>query len=452
MAHHPIRNGLDIPIAGAASGAPVALPLPGAVCVDPRDVPGFVARLAVREGDVVSAGQPLLYDKFHPDVQLVAPVAGKVTAIRRGERRVVEGVVLAPEGDGVTQHKAWTLAELAGISAADARAQAQKGGAWAFLRSRPFDRLVPADLVPQAVLIAGTETGPLQPGADVLLSADDKDALQAAVYVLKAISAGPVYVTSREGSSHPALQGLQGCEAHTFSGPHPSGDPTVQVNHLCPPSGAGRVVYLRAWDAAVLGRLFLTGRYDGQRTYAVVGAGAKSPRFVRTVQGAPLASAVGATEPGARWISGSVLTGQATTAEGFFGLSTRAVHLLPEHVERKLLGWAAPALGTWSSYRAFLKGLTGASEPVDLRPGLFGGVRTIIPIGAYERVIATPDIEPTFLFKILYAGDLEAGVKYGMLDLSIEEAALCSFVCPGKLDLDIVLRESLTAYMKEAGV
>ncbi len=457
MAHHALKHGLDIPIAGApATPEVLSLDLPATVGVDPREFRGFTPRLAVREGDAVLAGQPLLYDKFQPDVKIVSPVAGTVKEVRRGARRVIEQVVIEVGAGDAVAGRAWSASELAGISREDARTQLLASGGWVFVRTRPLDFVPSPDVVPQHVLISATETGPLMPGAEVLLSADDREALQAAVHVFKALTDGTVFLTLPEGAagSHGALSGLEGVIVEHFSGPHPAGDAGVQVNHVCPPRGQkGRVWTVKAWDAVAIGRAFLTGRFDAASTYAVVGTGVQQPRYVRTVLGASigaLAAAAGGLTPGdVRLVRGSVLTGVKTSAEGFAGWLTRGVHAVPERVERRLLGWMMPQLDLWSFHRAFVKGFGKASAAFDLRPGVYGGHRAIVPTGAYEKVVVTPDIQPSFLFKSIIAGDLETSIQLGLLDLTEEEAALCSFVCPSKIDFDVILREGLELYAKE---
>ncbi|MCB9664994.1 MAG: NADH:ubiquinone reductase (Na(+)-transporting) subunit A [Alphaproteobacteria bacterium] len=452
MAHHPIRRGLDLPIAGEAAGPAVQLDLPSTVGIDPRELRGFIPRLAAREGDEVKAGQPLMFHKFEPRVQVVAPVAGRVKEIRRGARRVITGFVIDTVAEGgVVQHATHALDALPSLSREAVLEQMLAGGVWPLLRTRPLDHLPSPSTVPQWVLVDGMETGPLQPGPDALLAAEDREALQAGIHVLGRLTDGGVVLTHAEGAAHPAFQGLTGAEVHTFSGPHPAGDPAVQVSHIRPPTGTGRVFTIRAWDAVIVGRLFLTGRYDGTRVYAAVGTGVTQPRLVRTVQGAPLPHLTGPVIDGpARWIRGSVLTGTRVGPEGFAGLSSRSVHVLPDTVERELFGWATPQLGKWSFHRSYLKGFGRPSARYDLRPGLYGGHRALVPTGVHDTVIATPDIQPTFLFRSLIAGDLEGSIKLGLLDISEEEAALLSYIDPSKNDFDVILRDSLELYAKEA--
>lgn len=451
MTVHEIQRGLDIPIAGAASGAPVDLPRPATVAIDPRELLGFIPRLAAREGDVVQRGQPVMYHKFDHDLVVVSPTAGTVKEIQRGHRRVIEAFVLEPAAeDSAVQHKAWSLSELASISRDAALSQLKAGGGLALMRTRPLDHVPNAAEAPQAIVISATESGPLQAGPDVLLSPADHDALQAAIHVFKALTDGEVFLTLPKEGQAPGTDGLSGVTTATFGGPHPSGDPAVQVNTLCPPSGGRKVWYVKAWDAAVIGRLFLDGTYDGTRVYGAVGTAAATPRFVRTIQGAPVAHVVGETRgEHVRWINGSILTGRRTSSAGFAGTFARTVHVLPDEVERTILGWANPFNGMWSFHKAFLKAFGGAA-PSDLRPGLYGGHRAIVPTGIHDQVIASPDIHPTFLFKSIMAGDLEGSIELGMLDLSMEEAALLSYICPSKIDYDVILREGLELYAKEA--
>ena len=452
MSDHVITKGLDIPIAGGASGAVVELDPPGTVAYSPTEFRGVVAKPAVREGDQVKRGSTLFFHKMQPEMVFRSPVAGTVKEIRRGRRRVITDVVVERTGSEAEAGKSYTVAELRQLSREDALAALLATGMWASLLTRPLDRVADPEVVPQSIFICGTESGPLQPGAAQLLSDDDREPIQAAITALARICP-KVHLTVPGGSKVPALEGLDGVERHTFSGPHPSGVPGVQVNLVDPPRGSNQVWVVRAWDAAAMGRALLTGEFPAEWVYAAVGAGVEQPRFVKTVLGAPLRHVVGSVTGGDhRWIRGSVLTGEAVDSERWASFGARAVHVLPEEVPQDLFGWALPMFGTWSFHRAFLSGFTNAKPDrgVDMRPGLWGGHRAIVPIGVYDKVVVTPDIMPEFLFKSIVAGDLEESIQLGMLDLTAEEAALCTYICPSKTDFDVLLREGLDLYEREA--
>ncbi len=448
MPDHVVKKGLDIPIDGPATGEIEVLDAPATVAYSPVEFKGLVPRLSVREGDRVQRGQPLFHAKAAPSVQFLAPVAGTVKEIRRGRRRVITDLVVEVDPSS-SEARTFPSLDPAGASADEVRAALQERGQWAAFRTRPLNNIPRADAVPQAILVAATETGPLMPGADVLIGPDDKEHLQAGLTALAKLA--PVHLTLPKGSTHPALQGLTGVELHTFSGPHPAGDPAVQVNLICPPRGSGQVWTCRAWDVVEMGKVLTTGLFPDQRVYAAVGLGCERPRFVRTTMGAPLRHIVGGVKEGShRWIRGSVLTGEAVDADRWASHFARGIHVLPDDVESELLGWALPMLGTWSWWKAFLKGHTGPGGRVDIRPGVWGGERAMVPVGVYGKVMVTPDILPEFLFKSIVAGDLEEAIQLGLLDMTPEEAALCTFICPSKIEFDTLLEQGLALYEREA--
>lgn len=451
MTDHVLRRGLDVPIAGAAGGAPQVLDRPATVSIDPREFRGVVPRLSARPGDRVTQGEALFYNKTEPSMVFLSAASGTVKEVRRGHRRVITDIVVEVDHDSTesASFRAWSADEVANISADEARAQLLAGGLWYCLRERPLDHIPSADATPQDILICGTETGPLQPGADVMLDPSDKEAVQMGVHVLSKLTTGGVYLTVRKAKAHPALSGISGVKVEAFSGPHPSGDATVQVNHVCPPKGENRVWYVSAWDVARIGKLFATGKYPAEKVYAAVGVGAAQPRFVKTLVGAPVQDIVGGVKDGEmRWLRGSVLTGTQVGDDTYGGWFTASIHVLPAKVPRRLFGWMLPSFGVYSAHRAFLAGWTGGKNK-DLRPGIFGGHRGLVPVGHYRRVTVTPDIQPDFLMKALASGDLEESISLGMLEFSAEEAALCTYICPSKIEFDVLLKQGLELYEKE---
>ncbi|MBW1879523.1 MAG: NADH:ubiquinone reductase (Na(+)-transporting) subunit A [Deltaproteobacteria bacterium] len=450
MPLHVIKRGLDIPMKGRATGEPVQIDPPATVGYTPTEFKGVTPRLVAREGDEVKVGSPLFESKIHPAMKFLSPVAGRVKEIRRGRRRVITDIVVERTGDEAESLRTWAPSDLAGISREDAVACLQAGGLWTSLRTRPMDRVADPGVRPQSILVGAMETGPLQPGPEVLLGAGDGEFLQAGINVLRSLTEGRVYLAVQEGSSHPALSNVQGVEVHSFKGPHPAGDPGVQVNHVDQPVGSNQVWWTRAWEVALIGRLFLEGRFPTERVYAAVGPAVKNPRFVKTVLGAPVASIVGEVAEGdLRWISGSALTGSVTAADRWAGFHSSAITVLSDEVERELLAWVLPQFSRWSAHRAFLRGFFKSSTPVDFRTGINGGQRTLIPVPAYQKVVATPDIDVAFLFKSIIAGDFEESLVLGLLDITMEEAALLTYVCPAKIEFDVWLQKGLERYVKE---
>ena len=451
MAIFSIKRGLNIPIAGSAKGEPAPLSLPKTVAYDPREFTGIVPRLSARPGDKVKRGTPLFHSKDTPELKFLSPASGIVKEVQRGHRRVITAMVVEVSGEESESFPVWSSDDISSKSREEVKSALLSGGVWPSLRTRPLDQIARPDVVPQAILICGTETGPCQPGVDALLDAEAGKNLQAGIHALAKLTDGAVHLTSSVGSSHPAFSGLTGVQTHQFSGPHPAGDASVQINHVQPPAGNGQVWYISASDAARVGELLLTGSFPNERVYAAVGEGVATPRLVRTLLGAPYADVVGDVKSGEmRWIRGSVLTGTTISADSWGGYFSAAVHVLPTEVPRSLFGWAMPMFGTWSPHRAFLTGFFPGRKERNFRPGVYGGHRGLVPVGAYRKVIATPDLHVEFLMRAMSAGDLAESISLGLLDLTKEEAALCTYVCPSKIEMDVLLQQGLELYQKEA--
>ena len=89
-----IKRGLDLPIVGAPTqrieaGRPVR-----SVAVIGFDYPTMKPTMAVQVGDRVKLGQILFSDKKSEGVHYTAPGAGVVSAVHRGEKRVLQSVVI----------------------------------------------------------------------------------------------------------------------------------------------------------------------------------------------------------------------------------------------------------------------------------------------------------------------------------------------------------------------
>ena len=66
----------------------------------------------------------------------------------------------------------------------------------------------------------------------------------------------------------------------------------------------------------------------------------------------------------------------------------------------------------------------------------------MVPIGSYERVLPL-DLLATPLLRALLVRDTQGAQRLGCLELEEEDLALCTFVCPGKYDYGLALRETL---------
>jgi Na+-transporting NADH:ubiquinone oxidoreductase subunit A len=455
MSVHRIHRGFDIPLAGKAPATWRDAPEPLVVAVEPLEIAGIKPKVLVDEGESVRTGQPIVLDKRDRAIQLASPATGKVTKIEFGERRVPLRIEITPSGpDRYFDGAKLDPARIASLPREELQAALKQAGLWPLIRQRPLGKMTFGIRQPVAIFVNGMDTEPL--AADpAFASADQAAELQLACDLLRRLGSGPVHVTMRGGAVPETFRGLRGVELHQFDGPHPAGLVGTHISRLRPLRGAETAWYLKAQEAAVIGRWLRTGRYPWERVVAVAGSEAPQPGYYRTRQGAALITFTGGRAPGpdTRAINGTVLSGRAIEPDprgGFLGFYAQTVTLIPEGGDtRDLFGWMRPQIGKLSMSRSVLSWLARKPQYV-LDARLHGGRRAIVDIGQW-RAVLPHDIHPTYLVRAIQAGDLEEAIGLGLLELTEEDVALCTFADPSKIEVGEVIRRGLDLYEQEGG-
>lgn len=199
-----------------------------------------------------------------------------------------------------------------------------------------------------------------------------------------------------------------------------------------------------------IGKLFTEGKLNSERVVAVAGPQVKNPRLIKTVLGVALTDLLAGelNDGNNRIISGSVLAGkQAVGVYAYLGRFHQQVSVLAEGYDKEFLGWMAPGATKFSVTRAYLSHLN-PKRLFSMTTTTNGSDRAMVPIGNYERVMPL-DILPTLLLRDILVGDTDGATALGCLELDEEDLALCTFVCPGKYDYGVALRNCLTTIQKE---
>ncbi|MBN1465045.1 Na(+)-translocating NADH-quinone reductase subunit A [candidate division KSB1 bacterium] len=442
-----IKRGLTIPIAGepeqvvydGKSVSQVALLGPDYIDMKPS--------MQVAVGDVVKLGQVLFFDKKTPAIQFTAPGAGKVVAILRGEKRAFLSVVIQLSGDEEVRFASYDADALAGLDAAKVKEQLLESGLWTALRARPFSHVADPAAAPHSIFITAIDTNPLAPSMEKILEGRGTD-FEAGLLLLSKLTEGKLYLCTSPGFQIADQGGRVTVEE--FKGPHPAGLPGTHIHFLDPVSRKKMVWTINAQDVVAVGALFRTGRLDVGRIVALAGPSVREPRLVRTRLGASLSDLTrGELKEGVhRIVSGSVIAGfHAVDAMAFLGRYHQQVSVLPEGGERKMFGWMTPRFDLYS-----VKNVVGSKlipgKKLNLTTNTNGSQRAIIPIGSYEAVMPL-DVLPTPLLRALAIQDVEDAEKLGCLELDEEDLALCTYVCPSKIDHGENLRKTLTLIQKE---
>jgi len=398
--------------------------------------------MLVAVGDAVKLGQPLFRDKQNPGVQFTSPGAGTVAAINRGERRVLQSVVINLDGDEEEQFSAYPPNDLPNISRQDVSDNLLASGLWTAFRTRPFSKIPRPDDVPAAIFVTAIDTNPLAANPDVVIQRDGEAFLQG-LCVIAALTDGTIHVCTAPDSSITCSD--SGDIKHSqFAGPHPAGLAGTHI-HLLDPVNEDQVAWHIGYqDVIAVGKLFTTGRLPVDRIVSLSGPSVSKPRLISTRLGANttelLAGELADTD--VRVVSGSVLSGHRAAGWAvWLGRYDNQITVLKEGSPREFLSFMRPGIGKYSFTRGFVGNLFG-SGGYSLTTTQNGSPRAMVSIGSFEDVMPL-DILPTPLLKALLVRDTDSARDLGCLELDEEDLALCSFVCNGKYDYGRHLRKSL---------
>lgn len=442
-----IKKGLDIPISGAPQQTIEDGQAISTVAVLGEEYVGMRPTMHVKVGDRVKKGQLLFEDKKNPGVKFTAPAAGVIKDVLRGERRVLQAVIIELDGDEQETFTRYDSKDLASLDRAAVVSQLNDSGLWVALRTRPFSRSPKLDAEPTAIFVNAMDSNPLAADPSVVIT-EQQQAFVDGLKVLGTLTQGPVYVVKAAAAT--VDTGDAKVQLESFAGPHPAGLVGTHIHFLQPASIAKPVWHIGYQDVIAYGKLFTTGELYTGRVVALAGPAVNKPRLVRTQLGANLRDLTRneLSAGDVRVISGSILNGHtADDAHQWLGRFHNQVSVLAEGTEKQLFGWIRPGANQHSVTRAYL----GHLSPKKLFPMTTttnGSNRSMVPIGNYERVMPL-DILPTILLRDLLSGDSEQAQKLGCLELDEEDLALCSYVCPGKYEYGPVLRKMLTDIEKE---
>ncbi len=441
-----LKKGMELPVQGAPEQKIHPGPEFKTVAALGADYLGLKPRMLVQEGDAVQRGTPLFCHKDAPDAMMVAPLTGKVVAINRGARRVLQSVVIEvsdPNDTGV---------DFSGVGNADsAEGVTEKlcaAGLWTAFRTRPYSKMPEPGTKPAAIFVTAMDSEPLAADAAVII-ADAGDAFAAGLGAIAKLTEGKTYLCHKDGDSVPGAD-MPGVEAAAFAGPHPAGLAGTHIHFLEPLAGDKQVWTIGYQDVIAIGRLVQTGHLDPNIVIAISGPGARQPRLIRTVMGAStddLTRDEVNVDGTPRIISGSILSGtQADGPTAYLGRFARQISIIREDHDQHTLGWILPMPSKFAVQPVLGSAL--AKKLFPLTSNLNGGRRAMVPTGTFEQLMPQ-DYLPTQLLRALLVMDTDTAQALGALELDEEDLGLVGFACPAKYEYGLALRDCLTKIEKE---
>jgi len=400
--------------------------------------------MLVAVGEIVKKGQLLFTDKKLPDVKFTSPAAGKIVEINRGERRAFNSIVIEKSGSDEIVFNSYSENEIEKLTSDSIKSNLIESGLWTSLRVRPFSKVANPSTTPNSIFVTAMDTNPLAPKIEKVIEGKEK-AFENGLKVLNNLIDGNIFLCKAPNTKIPTINSAK-LKVEEFEGPHPSGLVGTHIHFLDPVSSTKIVWYVTVQDLIAIGNLFTTGKLFTERVISIGGSQVKSPSLIKTEIGASIEEIVKdlLLDEENRIISGSVLSGfHATGNIAYLGKFHQQISVIKEDSHREFFGWVNPFGNRFS-----IKSVLAPKKSLDFSTALHGGYRSIVPIGSYEKVMPL-DILPNYLLRSLAVNDIEKAEQLGCLELDEEDLALCTFVCPSKIDHGGNLRNNLNLIEKE---
>ncbi|MFY7741724.1 MAG: Na(+)-translocating NADH-quinone reductase subunit A [Flavobacterium sp.] len=443
-----ISKGLDLKLVGEAQPKVSSVSRSQIYSINPSDFHKVIPKMVVKEGAEVKAGEVIFYSKNDEAVKFVSPVSGKIAEIKRGEKRVIQEItILANSQDSFIEHGKINPTEL---TSEQIKSKLLQSGCWPFIKQRPYDIVAHSADSPKSIFISAYCSAPLSADIEVVLK-DKLEAFQVGVDALTKLTTGKVHL-SVNGKQNSIFSSTKGVELHKVHGPHPAGNVGVQISKIDPINAGEKVWVVAPQDVAIIGDLFLTGRFDATKIIALSGSEVKNPQYYSVKIGAQIKDIVtgNLSSDNVRIISGDVLTGNKVTLTGNLGYYANSITVIPEGNQYRMFGWM-PFAGAdkHSMQRTALSWLMpGKKYKPDTN--LNGEERALVVTGEMEKVMPI-DIYPMQLLKACIANDIEKMENLGIYEVAPEDFALIDYSNTSKLEAQVIIREALDLMINEVG-
>lgn len=443
-----IKKGLDLKLVGEAQPNVTSVARSQIYSINPSDFHKVIPKMVVKEGAEIKAGEVVFYSKNDEAVKVVSPVSGKIIEIKRGEKRVIQEIAIqADSQDSFIEHGKKNPSEL---TTEQIKTHLLNSGCWPFIKQRPYDVVAHSADSPKSIFISAYSSAPLSADVEVVLK-DKLEAFQAGVDALTKLTTGKVHL-SVNGKQNSIFSNIKGVVLHKVYGPHPAGNVGVQISKIDPINAGEKVWVVAPQDVAIIGDLFLTGRFDATKIIALAGSEVKNPQYYAVKIGAQINDIVAGnlSSDNVRIISGDVLTGQKVSPSGNLGYYANSVTVIPEGNQYRMFGWM-PFAGAdkHSMQRTALSWLMpGKKYKPDTN--LNGEERALVVTGEMEKVMPI-DIYPMQLLKACIANDIEKMENLGIYEVAPEDFALIDYSNTSKLEAQVIIREALDLMINEVG-
>ncbi len=441
------RRGADLNLNGKAEKKINENSKPNSFAIQPNDFFSLFPKLIVREGEEVSKGSPIFYDKKNSSINFVSPVSGIVSKIIRVAKRKIESIIIENDGDRELSHN---IPE--NLNRDNIIELLTASGCWPFIRQRPYNIIANPKDTPKIILISCFTSAPSDVDFDFVLK-NNEDDFQSGINILNKLIDSQITLTVAS-SSDSFFKNIKNVDLVQVSGPHPSANPSVQIQKISPINMGEKVWIIRPEDVVNIGLFFKTGVYQAQRTVAIAGSSLKIPQYFKTKIGANIAPMIKIaglrSKAQVRCINGDVLSGSITTKDGHIGFYNNLISVIPEGNKYRMFGWLPFVDNSIHSLSRTSFSWLFPKKEYDIDTNLNGEERAIVVTGEMEKVFPM-DIYPMQLLKVCMTGNIEKMEAFGIYEVVPEDFALIDYANTSKIEAQEIISDAIELMIKEAG-
>ena len=441
-----VKRGLKLNLKGEAEEILVDAPISKTIAIQPPNFHSIVPKMVVKEGAKLKAGDELFFSKYSDQTRFVSPVSGTIKEIVRGDKRRILQIVISPDSEQV--FKEHPKMDPLKAEAEKVKEHVFASGLGAFLMQRPYDIIANAEDTPKSIFVSAVDTAPLCASQEFILK-DKMNFFQTGINVLTKLTPGKVYLGVDKASTG-KIKDIQNAEIINVKGPHPAGNVGVQIHHIDPINQGERVWTVRPEDVAIIGELFETGKFNAERTIAVVGNAAKETKYYKTKIGSEVQSILSEKPVNTRIISGNVLTGQQVQYDKYINYLGNELSLIPEGNQYRMFGWLPFTYNNIHSMSKTSLSWLFPNRKYEVNTNLNGEERALVVTGEMEEVMPM-NIYPMQLIKACMAGDIEKMESLGIYEVIPEDFALIDYTNTSKIEAQDIVRQGLDLMITEVG-
>ncbi len=434
MKRFKITKGHNLKLDGQPSDEIIIIKDSSIISFHPNSIKGIKTKLLVKEGDSVKIGTPLFYDKKNEKSLFVSTCSGIVKSIVFGPRRVVETIDIDNDGNNAKED----------INNKIDRENLLKSGLWTSIRQKPYSKIPHFKSSPKSIFISAMPTEPFAMNYEYLMGSID-NYLQSGINALRTMFDCEINFISSGNSSFTDLNNVN---HFSFNKLHPAGNVGVHIHNIDSIKNSDDTRwYLSLQDLNRMGQFFDTEDYPKYKYVNVGGNSINNPAIRKVLIGTKIKDILDEIPSDVCLISGDVLNGKKTSSEASVGCHDEIISLIKTDNKRNFLGWLMPGFNKYSLTNLFFSKLIN-NKKSQLSTKKNGSVRTIIPMGNWDRVMPM-NILSEYMVKSILAKDIDMMEKLGIYECSPEDFALCSFICQSKVEVSQIIEEGLDMMEQE---